>query len=81
MVLIEKCKKHFLKKGIYIGSRQQIENFKGLTLKYALKDMIDKQATIRTDNHRSYQHLAKEMNIRGTHHKCSDQHLHAYADE
>ena len=85
---------------------QQIENFEALTLKYALKDMIDDQAEIRTDNHRSYQYLAKEMNIkpvtsqmgkaleelhkqimqfknwlRGTHHKCSPQHLHAYLDE
>ena len=85
---------------------QQIENFEALTLKYALKDMIDEQATIRTDNHRSYQYLAKEMKIetvtsqmgkaleelhkqimqfknwlRGTHHKCSPKHLHAYIDE
>ena len=85
---------------------QQIENFEALTLKYALKDMIDDEAEIRTDNHRSYQYLAKEMNIkpvtsqmgkaleelhkqimqfknwlRGTHHKCSPQHLHAYLDE
>ena len=85
---------------------QQIENFGAFTLKYALKDMIDDQATIRTDNHRSYQYLAKEMKIktvtslmgkalqelhkqimqfknwlRGTHHKCSPQHLHAYLDE
>lgn len=85
---------------------QSIENFEALTLKYALKDMIDEQATIRTDHHRSYQYLAKEMNIktvtsqmgksleelhkqimqfknwlRGIHHKCSSQHLHAYLDE
>jgi len=85
---------------------QQIENFEALTLKFALKDMIHEQATIRTDNHRSYQHLSKEMNIktvtsqmgkaleelhkqimqfknwlRGIHHKCSSQHLHAYLDE
>ena len=85
---------------------QQIEDFKALTLKYALEDMIDKEATINTDNHQSYQHLAKHMNVipaknqasqvleelhkqimqfknwlRGTHHKCSNQHLHAYADE
>jgi len=26
--------------------------------------MIDKRADIRTDNHRSYQYLAKEMNIK-----------------
>lgn len=43
---------------------QQIENFEALTLKYALKDMIDEQAEIRTDNHRSYQYLAKEMKIK-----------------
>src|SRR5450432_1097584 len=43
---------------------QSIENFEALTLKYALKDMIDQQATIRTDHHRSYQYLAKEMNIK-----------------
>ena len=42
---------------------QQIENFEALTLKFALKDMIDKDASITTDNHRSYQHLKKEMNI------------------
>lgn len=85
---------------------QQIENFEALTLKYALNDMIDDQANITTDHHRSYQHLKKEMNIktvlsnrgqsleelhkqimqfknwlRGIHHKCSKQHLFAYADE
>lgn len=85
---------------------QQIENFEALTLKFALKDMIDEQAAIRTDNHRSYQYLKKQMNIktvtsqmgkaleelhkqimqfknwlRGIHHKCSSQHLHAYLDE
>ena len=43
---------------------QQIENFEAQTLKYAIKDMIDEQAIIRTDNHRSYQYLAKEMNIK-----------------
>ncbi|MDQ2720311.1 MAG: IS1595 family transposase [Bacteroidota bacterium] len=85
---------------------QHIENFKALTLKYALRDMIHEQATITTDHHRSYQHLKKEMKIqtvisnmgqsleelhkqimqfknwlRGIHHKCSTQHLFAYADE
>jgi transposase-like protein len=85
---------------------QQIENFEAPTLKYALKDMVSSDASIRTDNHRSYQNLSKEMNIqtiisqkgkgleelhkqimqfknwlRGIHHKCSDQHLHAYLDE
>ena len=42
---------------------QQIENFEALTLKYALKDMIDDQANITTDPHKSYQHLKNEMNI------------------
>lgn len=85
---------------------QQIENFKALTLKYALKDMIEVEAKITTDHYRSYQHLQGEMNIetviskkgqsleelhkqimqfknwlRGIHHKCSKQHLFAYADE
>jgi hypothetical protein len=85
---------------------QPIENFEALTLKFALKDMIDKEAIITTDHHRSYQSLKKEMNIqtvlsnmgrsleelhkqimqfknwlRGIHHKCSKQHLFAYADE
>jgi transposase-like protein len=85
---------------------QQIENFEALTLRYALKDMIDEDAKITTDHHRSYQHLKKDMNIetvlskmgksleelhkqimqfknwlRGIHHKCSKQHLFAYADE
>lgn len=85
---------------------QGVENFEAPTLKYALKDMVDSEASIRTDNHRSYQNLAKEMNIetvesqkgkgldelhkqimqfknwlRGIHHRCSDQHLHAYLDE
>ena len=85
---------------------QQIENFEAQTLKYALKDMVKPTAMIRTDHHRSYQHLSKEMNIqtarsqygkgleelhkqimqfknwlRGIHHKCSTQHLHAYLDE
>lgn len=85
---------------------QQIENFEALTLRYALKDMIEETAAIVTDHHRSYQHLKKDMNIetvlsemgqsleelhkqimqfknwlRGIHHKCSKQHLFAYADE
>jgi hypothetical protein len=85
---------------------EQIENFEAITLKYALKDMIDGDAKITTDHHRSYQHLKEEMNIetvlsnmgksleelhkqimqfknwlRGIHHKCSKQHLFAYADE
>lgn len=85
---------------------QQIENFEAPTLKYALKDMVASDTSVRTDNHRSYQHLSKEMNVtpvasqkgkgleelhkqimqfknwlRGIHHKCSAQHLHAYLDE
>lgn len=85
---------------------QPIENFEALTLKHALKNMINEQAKITTDHHRSYQNLKKEMNIqtvlskmgqsleelhkqimqfknwlRGIHHKCSEQHLFAYADE
>ena len=85
---------------------QHVENFEALTLKYTLKDMIDKQAIITTDNYSSYQQLKKEMKIqtvlsnmgqsleelhkqimqfknwlRGTQHKCSKQHLFAYADE
>lgn len=35
---------------------QPIENFKALTLRYALKDMVDKDANIVTDHHRSFQH-------------------------
>ena len=85
---------------------RQIENFEANTLRYALKDMVDDEARIVTDRHRSYQHLKKDMNIetllsnkgqslkelhkqimqfknwlRGIHHKCSKQHLFAYADE
>jgi len=85
---------------------QEVEKFEADTLKYTLKDMVSEEASIRTDDHRSYQHLSKEMNIqtvgsqrgkgleelhkqimqfknwlRGIHHKCSDQHLHAYLDE
>jgi ribosomal protein L37E len=40
---------------------QQIENFEALTLKYALKDMIEDQANITTDQHKSYQQLKSEM--------------------
>jgi len=42
----------------------QIENFEAMTLKFALKDMIGKEASITTDHHRSYQKLQKEMNIK-----------------
>ena len=83
-----------------------IEDFKADTLKFSLKAMVDNGATIRTDKHRSYQKLKKEMRLRsvkskmgkgleelhkqimqfknwlrGIHHKCSPQHLHAYLDE
>jgi hypothetical protein len=83
-----------------------IEGFKADTLKFALKAMVENGAVIKTDKHRSYQKIGKEMNIRqvksrmgkgleelhkqimqfknwlrGTHHKCSAQHLHAYLDE
>jgi transposase-like protein len=85
---------------------QQIANFEALTLRYALKEMIEADAMIVTDSHASYRHLKKDMNIetvlskrgrsleqlhkqimqfknwlRGIHHKCSRQHLFAYADE
>lgn len=85
---------------------EHIENFQADTLKFALKAMVDSDAVIRTDKHRSYQKLKKEMHIkpiqsrmgkgleelhkqimqfknwlRGIHHKCSTQHLHAYLDE
>jgi hypothetical protein len=39
---------------------QPIENFEALTLKFALKDMIDKEAIITTDHHRSHQSLKKK---------------------
>lgn len=42
---------------------QPIAYFEALTLKYALKRMINEQATITTDHHRSYKNLKKEMNI------------------
>ncbi|MBA4168661.1 MAG: transposase, partial [Chitinophagaceae bacterium] len=83
-----------------------IENFQADTLKFAPKEMVDDQAVIRTDKHRSYEKLKKEMRLRpvksrmgkgleelhkqimqfknwlrGIHHKCSAQHLHAYLDE
>ncbi len=85
---------------------EHIENFQADTLKYALKSMVETDAVIRTDKHRSYQKLKKEMHIkpiksrmgkgleelhkqimqfknwlRGIHHRCSAQHLHAYLDE
>lgn len=40
---------------------QHIENFKELTLKYALKDMISKNAFIRTDDYCSYRSIQEEM--------------------
>lgn len=42
---------------------QRIENFEAITLKFALKDLIDEKAIITTDHHRSYKSLKKEMNI------------------
>jgi transposase-like protein len=85
---------------------EHIENFQADTLKFALKAMVESDAVIRTDKHRSYQKLKKEMHVkpvksrmgkgleelhkqimqfknwlRGIHHKCSAQHLHAYLDE
>ncbi len=42
---------------------ETIENFEADTLKYALKDMIDGQAHIVTDQHKSYESLKGEMNI------------------
>lgn len=85
---------------------EHIENFQANTLKFALKAMVESDAVIRTDKHRSYQKLKKEMHVkpvksrmgkgleelhkqimqfknwlRGIHHKCSAQHLHAYLDE
>lgn len=40
---------------------QHIENFKALTLKYALKDMISPEASIRTDNYCGYRNIQVEM--------------------
>ena len=40
---------------------QHIENFEALTLKYALKDMISQEASIKTDNYCSYRTLQREM--------------------
>ena len=42
---------------------QEIENLEADTLKYALKGMVSSNASISTDDHRSYQNLSKEMNI------------------
>lgn len=40
---------------------QHIENFEALTLKYALTDMVSKEAFIRTDNYCSYRTIQREM--------------------
>lgn len=40
---------------------QHIENFEAPTLKYALKDMISSEASIRTDNYCSYRTIQREM--------------------
>lgn len=42
---------------------QQIENFEAPPLKYALMDLVSSDTSVTTDNHRSYKHLSKEMNI------------------
>lgn len=42
---------------------ETIENFEVDTLKYALKDMVDQEAGIVTDQHKSYESLKGEMNI------------------
>ncbi len=84
-----------------------VDNFEALTLKYALKDLTELTAKLRTDKHPSYESLKGEFGnletllsakgsnfeelhkqimmfknwLRGIHHKCSKQHLHAYLDE
>jgi hypothetical protein len=86
---------------------QCIENFKAMTLKPAIQNMISPDAAIRTDNYCSYRYLQRTgMNIQtqpsqqgkafeqihrqimlfknwivGTHHRWSEHHLSAYADE
>ena len=40
-----------------------VENFKAMTLKYALQDMIAPTATIRTDQHPSYESLKDQLPI------------------
>lgn len=47
---------------------QHIENFEALTLKYALKDMISQEASIKTDNYCSYRTLQREN---GQHSNCT----------
>ena len=42
---------------------ETIENFEADTLKYALKDMINCEADIVTDQHKSYEALKEEMHI------------------
>lgn len=84
-----------------------LENFEGPTMKYAIKDIIEPEAQIKTDQHKSYESIKEEFEhlktvpsekgsnfeelhkqimlfknwLRGTHHKCSKEHLHAYLDE
>lgn len=86
---------------------QHIESFDSMTLKYAIKGMIEEGTKIRTDRLPSYRSLQNEIKnfkmisskmgkgleelhkqimqfknwLRGTHHKCSEQHLHAYLNE
>lgn len=83
-----------------------IENFEADTLKYAIKDVIEKDTSITTDAYSSYKSLKEDMKLtlvksekgsaleelhkqimqfknwlRGIHHKCSKEHLHAYLNE
>lgn len=87
---------------------QDIENFQAITLKYAIKDMVDPTALVRADDYCSYHTIQNEGKINisiersqkgtafkelhrqimqfknwlvGIHHRWSDQHLYAYADE
>jgi len=84
-----------------------LDNFEALTMKYAIKEITQPEASLKSDQHQSYQSLSSELNnlktvpsaegknfeqlhkqimmfknwLRGIHHKCSKQHLHAYLDE
>jgi hypothetical protein len=84
-----------------------LDNFSALTMKYAIKEMTEPEARLKSDRHQSYQSLSRELGnlktvpftegknfeqlhkqimmfknwLRGIHHKCSKQHLHAYLDE
>lgn len=39
----------------------QLENFEALTMKYAIKESVEAEAHIRTDQHRSYESLKEEL--------------------